>query len=114
MQLTGNWKFKQTWTNQDGSQHNDDFTATFNPDGTVTLSPDFPVVGFAMVWYTGDQAGQQIILAGSGLGGLILAAYCGTMAAGNNAMSGTASGRAPHLLSLQPVTGVWNAEAVPA
>jgi hypothetical protein len=111
MQLTGTWTFNQTWTNADGFKHPPDppFTATFHPDGTVTLVPDFPG-GFAMVWYTGDQAGQQqIILAGGGIVGLILAAYCGTMASDNTKMSGTASGRTPHLFHYIPVTGTWSA-----
>lgn len=103
MNLSGTWKITETW---DGAIK-DSFTATFNPDGTVTI--DGPTAGFAMVWYTGAQPGQQgVILAGDNGEGGILAAYYGTMAPDNASMSGFANGQ----MGLLPVKGTWQAVQV--
>jgi hypothetical protein len=104
MNLSGTWQFNQLWD----KVIPDNFTATFNSDGTVTLNP---ADGFAMVWYTGSQPGQQgIILAGDNGKG-ILAAYYGTMGSDNKSMSGTATGQmiVPGKTTPVAVTGTWKA-----
>lgn len=103
MNLSGTWKFNELWN---GDQ-SDEFSATFNADGTATIQQ--PNDGFAMVWYTGGQSGQGIVLAGDNIVAGILAVYYGTMGSDNTSMSGTANGKMGFLGGATPVTGTWTA-----
>lgn len=110
MNLSGTWQFKEVWDDGKG-KHSDEFTATFNTDGTVTIQR--PTDGFALVWYTGPESGEQgIVLAGDNRLLGILAAYYGTMASDNKSMSGTANGKMGILGGANPVTGTWTAVMV--